>query len=90
MRVAQALGVERLEARIDRATGRGVLVAAGRAVTRTGRRSTARRQPDDTVLFVLEKSATLRQRIRGRALLTDLQRRAEADFGSALAAHVAE
>jgi hypothetical protein len=83
-RVAAALGVDRLEARIDKATGRGVLVAAGRRLTRTGRGTKTR--GDDTVLFVLVRQATLKTRIQGRALLANLQARAPGDLDDAIVA----
>ena len=89
MRVARALGVAKLEARIDKGTGRGVLVAVGKSITRTGKMSAAKGARPDTVLFALVRAATLKQRIRGRALLAELQASAPADFDAALLARSA-
>lgn len=63
----------------------GVLVAANDVtLTRTGReaKNQARRA---TPLFVLTKTATLRRRIKGRAILEEIQRNFPGDFAQALA-----
>lgn len=81
-RVAAALGVPHLVAHFNKA-GRGVLVAPGQRLTRTGRVS--KLSGPDTVLFILLPQATVRRRIRGRALLASFDQRFGADFEDALA-----
>jgi Family of unknown function (DUF6441) len=87
-RVAAELGVE-LVAHIDQATGKGVLVAA--SPTRlTPRGRLAKRQTGaNTVLFVLVKQATLRPRIKGRAMLDEIAARAPGEITSEVASQLA-
>ena len=79
-RVAQALSVPKLELRIDRRLGAGVLVAPGHNLNDRARRF---KRTADTVLFILVKQATLKRRMRGRELLAELEARFPADFAAA-------
>lgn len=82
--VASALNVD-LVPILSRDGSGGVLVAANDVtLTRTGReaKNQARRA---TPLFVLTKTATLRRRIKGRAILEEIQRNFPGDFAQALA-----
>lgn len=79
-RVAQALGLPKLEARIDVGLKAGILFAPGINLNDRNRRL---RRPADTILFILVPQATLRKRFRGRALLAELQQAFPADFGAA-------
>lgn len=82
--VAAALNVDLVPILARDGSG-GVLVAANDVtLTRTGReaRNQARRA---TPLFVLTKTATLRRRIKGRAILGEIQRNFPGDFAQALA-----
>ncbi len=86
-RVASELGVD-LVPLINKATGHGVLVAKS-PVRLTPRGRMAKRQTgENTVLFVLVKSATLRKRIRGRALLADLGARFPGEVAADIAARL--
>lgn len=82
--VAQSLNTD-LVPIINHATGKGVLVAANDVtLTRTGREAkNQNRKP--TPVFALTKVATLRKRIRGRALLDEIRNMFPADFAQALA-----
>lgn len=75
--VAAALGVEKLDLRLNPQTGRGVLVAGGRSLTKGGK---DRSSGPETVLFILVRQATLKKRMQGLALLADLQRSFPEDF----------
>jgi hypothetical protein len=82
--VASALNVD-LVPIIARDGSGGVLVAANElTLTRSGReaKNQARRA---TPLFVLTRTATLRRRVRGRAILAEIQRNFPGDFAQALA-----
>ena len=83
-RVARALVLPSLAFHFDPKTGRGVLLAEGVKLTSTGRFS--RRGGPATVLFILLKQATLKKRIRGRALLASFDQRFGPNFEAALAA----
>lgn len=83
-RVATALGVD-LEPRIDRQTGKGVLVAVSLRLTPTGR-SAKRQDGTATPLFVLARQATLKPRLRGMALVQEIERAFPNDFIRELAA----
>lgn len=86
-RVAAALGVH-LVPIIDRATGHGVLVAESPVrLTPTGRRA-KHQTGENTVLFVLVKSATLKKRIRGAAILEDFKASFLADFVAEVASRL--
>ncbi|MET3665906.1 hypothetical protein [Caulobacter sp. 1776] len=79
--VCRALGVEKLEMRIDNGEGgQGyVLVAPGKTFSRTGRQS--RRGGEGTVLFVLRRKARIRGgRMRGAQLFEEFRKRFEGDF----------
>lgn len=79
--VCRALGVEKLEMRVDNGEGgQGyVLIAPGKTLTRTGRVS--RRAGDDTVLFVLRRKAKIRGgRMRGAQLFQEFRKTFEGDF----------
>jgi hypothetical protein len=80
--VAAALGLPKLDVRLDPKTQRGVIVAPGRRFTRSGK--AARGRGDDTVLFALTKQSRLRARIEGRKLVERLQKSFEGDFVAAL------
>lgn len=82
--VARALGVD-LVPLIAADRQSGVLVAAdNRTLTRTGR-DAKNQQARATPLFALAKTATLRKRIKGRALLDEILQGFPADFAHALA-----
>ncbi len=90
-RVAAALGVH-LVPRIDPATGRGVLIAdtatGGLTLTRGGRE--AKRQGKATALFILVKTASIKKRIKGLALLDDFKGRFASEFAAAVARNLQE
>lgn len=86
-RVAQTLGVE-LVAIVSRDGQHGVLVAQGKRLTRGGRLSKSQRGPD-TPLFVLTKHATLKKRLKGMALVKELEVLFQGDFVTALATKLA-
>lgn len=86
-RVAAALGVD-LVPRIDRDTGRGVLIAdTGLRLTPTGR-SAKRQEGGGTPIFALSRQATLQPRIKGMALVNEIERAFPSDFIKALAAEL--
>lgn len=80
--VARALGTDLVPViAADRQTG--VLIGANEiALTRTGRAARVQRKP--TPIFALTKSATLRRRLKGRALLAEIERNFPDDFAHAL------
>lgn len=81
--VAQALGVDLIPVIApDRQTG--VLVAANRLTLTPGGKASKHQNRDATVLFALTKVATLRRRIKGRALLDEILRNFPDDFARAL------
>lgn len=86
--VASALGVHLVPIiAADRQSG--VLVAGdGRTLTPTGLDAKNQRRPA-TVLFALSKVATLRKRIRGRALLQEILSNFPGDFAQAVAGELA-
>lgn len=78
-RVATALGVD-LVPRINPQTGEGVMIAENSLrLTPTGR--TAKRQEGGgTPIFALVRQATIKPRIRGMALVEEIERSFPADF----------
>ena len=86
--VAAALGVELVPIIApDRQTG--VLIAASRTtLTPTGREAKNQNRAA-TVLFSLTKTATLKKRIKGRALLDEILQHFPGDFAHALAGELA-
>lgn len=73
-RVEAELGVK-LVAVVNQATGRGVLVAATAVKLTPGGRKAKRQTGANTVLFALVRQATLKKRIKGRALLAEIKGR---------------
>jgi hypothetical protein len=90
-RVAAVLGVH-LVPRIDPATGKGVLIAdtatGGLTLSRGGK--VAKRQTKATPLFILVKTASLKKRIKGLALLEEFRGRWASDFAAAIARNLQE
>lgn len=86
--VARAMGVDLVPIIApDRQTG--VLVAADkRALTPTGRKAKGLSKPP-TPLFALAKTATLRKRIKGQALLDEIMKNFPSDFVHALMGELA-
>lgn len=85
--VASALGVD-LQPIIAPDRQSGVLIAADdRTLTRTGR-DAKNQNRRATVLFVLAKSATLKKRLQGRALLEQILKAFPGDFVAGLAAEL--
>jgi len=85
-RVKAALNVD-LVAIVSPDGKAGVLVAAGRKLTPTGR-DAKRQDGKSTPLFALVKQATLKKRIRGRAVLNEIAASFEGDFARALMAEL--
>lgn len=83
-RVAQAVGVARLVEILDPSGQHGVLGVPGRRFTPTGRDSKAKGS-GVTPLFALVRQASLKQRIKGLALLDQLKSSWLSDFTSTLA-----
>lgn len=86
--VASALGVDLIPIIApDRQSG--VLIAAdGKTLTPTGRDARNQNRAA-TVLFTLSKTATLKKRIKGRALLDEIRSHFPSDFAQALAGELA-
>jgi hypothetical protein len=86
-RVATSLGYSKLIPKIDKALGAGVLVAPGKSLNDRARRDG---KSQDTVLFILTKTATLKQRIRGRQLLAQFDTNFEAQFTAGISVRLSE
>lgn len=87
--VASALGTD-LVPIISADRQSGILVAANDlTLTRTGLVARNQRRAA-TPIFALSRQATLRRRIKGRALLDEIQRNFPGDFTNALAGELAE
>ncbi len=86
-RVAAALGVQLIPI-ISRDGAHGVLVAAENAKLTRGGRLAKRQTGAATPLFALVRSATLKKRPMGRAVLAELQASYMARFTGALAAEL--
>lgn len=81
--VASALGVDLVPV-IARDRRTGVLIAASQMTLTPSGRAAKKQSQKATPLFALAKTATLRRRIRGRALLTEIMNNYPSDFVQAL------